>query len=70
MGTETIDRHILQIKLRWKIFIAQWEKALSEDKEVIVTGDINIDSLKWMKDNQAPNDSTYKKLYLLGSLNR
>ena len=45
---------------RWKLFIEQWEKAISEDKEVIVTGDVNINSLKWMKDDLPSTDSTYK----------
>ena len=45
---------------RWNIFINQWEKALSEDKEVIVTGDININSLKWMRDDLPSTDSVHK----------
>ena len=36
---------------RWSAFLGQWEKAIGEDKEVIVTGDINLNSLKWMRDN-------------------
>ena len=45
---------------RWKIFISQWESAIREDKEVIVIGDINLDSLKWMRDDLPPTDSTQK----------
>ena len=45
---------------RWKVFINQWEAAIREDKEVIVIGDININSLKWMKDDLPSNDSTQK----------
>ena len=45
---------------RWKTFLSSWEKAISEDKEVIVTGDINIDSLKWCKDDLPPTDSIHR----------
>ena len=45
---------------RWRIFIEKWEQALSEDKEVIVTGDVNINSLKWMRDDLSPSDSAAK----------
>ena len=38
----------------------QWEKAVLEDKEVIVTGDINFNSFKWMKDDLPANDSIHK----------
>ena len=43
---------------RWKIFIAQWELAISEGKEVICLGDINIDHLKWTRNNLSPNSVT------------
>ena len=32
---------------RWKIFIGQWESALSSSLEVLVTGDMNINHLDW-----------------------
>ena len=54
------SRAVTEQLFRWKIFIAQWEKAISEEKEVIVTGDINIDSLKWMRDDLPPSDSIHK----------
>ena len=38
----------------------KWEKAIIEDKEVIVTGDVNINSLKWMKGNLPATDSIYR----------
>ena len=41
---------------RWETFINKWESALDEDKEVIMLGDMNIDSLKWMKQDLPPND--------------
>ena len=43
---------------RWSSFLAIWETALMEGKEVIVMGDINLDFLKWTKTNLPPNDST------------
>ena len=46
--------------IRWKTLLNSWEKALIEDKEVIVVGDINIDSLKWCRDDLPSNDSTRK----------
>ena len=45
---------------RWSSFIMQWEKAIQEDKEVIVTGDINPNSFKWMRDDLPSSDSIYK----------
>ena len=45
---------------RWSAFLAQWERAIGEDKEVIVTGDININSLKWMRDDLPASDSIHK----------
>ena len=45
---------------RWKIFIKLWETAIREDKEVIVTGDININTLKWMRDDLPSTDSIHK----------
>ena len=50
---------------RWKLFIKQWEAAIREDKEVIVTGDININSLKWMRDDLPSTDSTQKLKLLI-----
>ena len=45
---------------RWELFLQQWDLAIREDKEVIVTGDINIDSFKWCRDDLPSTDSTYK----------
>ena len=53
---------------RWEIFLQQWEKAISEEKEVIVTGDINIDSFKWCRDDLPSTDSTYKLRPLIAAL--
>ena len=41
---------------RWIIFLDQWERALCEGKEVLVTGDVNIDQMNWCKDDvEAPS---------------
>ena len=39
---------------RWKKFLTQWERALSENKEVIVAMDANIDFLRWTSDSLQP----------------
>ena len=54
------SRSIASQLARWELFIKQWEQAIREDKEVIVTGDMNIDSLKWCRDDLPTTDSTYK----------
>ena len=46
---------------RWELVIENWEKGLRENKEVISTGDININSLKWMSDDLPRNDSIHKQ---------
>ena len=45
---------------RWCRFLTQWEAALSEGKEVIVMGDINLDFLKWTRTDLTPTDSTLR----------
>ena len=42
--------------------------ALNEGKEVIVTGDMNINSLKWMRDDLDPNDAVQKVKPLINTL--
>ena len=37
-----------------------WEKALQEDKEVIVTMDANLDFLTWREENLPPHHSSVK----------
>ena len=46
--------------VRWLVFLEQWERALAEDKEVIVAGDMNINHLDWTDDITASNQT--KKL--------
>ena len=45
---------------RWTMLIEKWECALNEGKEVILLGDINIDSLKWFKDGLPSSDPIHK----------
>ena len=53
---------------RWIIFIEQWERAISEGKEVICMGDMNIDHLKWARNNLPPNSITAKLRPLINLL--
>ena len=53
---------------RWKTFISQWERALDEDKEIIVTGDININHLEWTKSDLPANNQTKKLRPLIDEL--
>ena len=41
--------------LRWSSFLDQWEQAISEDKEIIVMGDMNINFLNWPSHMQPDN---------------
>ena len=36
---------------RWLIFLEQWERAISTGAEIIVSGDMNLNFLKWCDDN-------------------
>ena len=45
-------------KERWSALISQWERALSEDKEVLVLMDANIDFLRWTDPSPPANSST------------
>ena len=53
---------------RWSQLLDQWERALSEDKEVILAMDANIDFLKWTADNLSTNDNTYRMKPLIQEL--
>ena len=53
---------------RWKIFLDSWEKALDEDKEVIVQGDININSLKWTNLDPPASDNINRQRPLIDLL--
>ena len=47
---------------RWTVFLDNWEKALQEDKEVIVTLDANIDYLTWRNQDSIPPHSSSVRL--------
>ena len=53
---------------RWLMFLDQWERALLEDKEVIVAMDANIEFLKWTRSNQSASDSTARLKPLIEEL--
>jgi hypothetical protein len=53
---------------RWRQFLAQWERAISENKEVIVAMDANIDFLKWTSDNLPASDNTSRLKPLINDL--
>ena len=56
-----------QIK-RWDSFLGQWERAMDEDKEVIVTGDVNLNHLEWTRGDLPPNNQTKKNRPLIDAL--
>ena len=54
---------------RWTVFLDKWEKALQEDKEVIVIMDANIDHLTWrMNDSLPPHSSSFRLKSLIDAL--
>ena len=53
---------------RWTQLLNQWERALSEDKEVILAMDANIDFLKWTSDKLSSNDNTHRLKPLIEEL--
>ena len=53
---------------RWTILLECWERALKEGKEVILLGDINLNSLNWGYDDLPTNDTSYKLRQLVDLL--
>ena len=53
---------------RWRCFIDSWKRALAEGREVLVLGDINIDSLTWGLDDIAAMDKAYRQKDLISLL--
>ena len=53
---------------RFCSFLTQWEAALSEGREVIVMGDINLDFLKWARTDLSSTDSTVRLKPLIEAL--
>ena len=47
---------------RWNVFLDNWEKALLEDKEVIVALDANLDHLTWRVQDNLPSHSSSVRL--------
>ena len=45
---------------RWLVFLEKWENALSENKEVIVTLDANLDFLTWRQEGLPAHHSSVK----------
>ena len=50
---------------RWKEILTKWEKALSENREVLTMGDINVDSISWeiKWDEMPPYEKQKQQLY-------
>ena len=53
---------------RWLRFLEQWEKALEEDREVIVTLDANLDFLTWRDEELPAHHSSAKLKSLIDAL--
>ena len=64
----SISREISAQNDRWSVFLQQWERALDEDKEVIVLGDMNINHLEWTREDLPTNNQTYKLRPLISAL--
>ena len=59
-GPDSVSGSVAEQLQRWLIFIDMWGKVLREGKEVMVLGDINLDFLKWTRDNLPASDSSVK----------
>ena len=53
---------------RWLLFLDQWERSLSEDREVIVMGDMNINFLNWHRYDLPHNAQTTRLRPLINQL--
>ena len=45
---------------RWSGFLDQWETAISTGAEILVTGDINLNFLKWCDESISTSSHAYK----------
>ena len=54
--------------VRWLVFLEKWEKALQEDKEVIVTLDANLDFLTWRSEGLPTHHSSVRLRPLVDAL--
>ena len=64
----SVSRDLAAQKDRWSVFLGQWERALGEDREVIVLGDMNINHLEWSRDDLPPTNQTHKLKPLIQEL--
>ena len=53
---------------RWLVFLEMWEKALSENKEVVVALDANLDFLTWRQEDLPHHHSSVKLKALTDAL--
>ena len=58
--TDNTSASISEQLVRWLVFLEKWEKALQEDKEVIVTMDDNLDFLTWRSEGLPPHHSSVR----------
>ena len=63
-----VSRDLSAQRERWSAFLSQWERALDEDKEVIVLGDMNINHLEWTRTDLPHTNQTYKVKSLISDL--
>ena len=70
MGQENpaVSRDLSAQTSRWSDFLGQWERALDEDCEMIVLGDMNINHLEWTRTDLPSNNQTYKLKPLINDL--
>ena len=68
MGQNDDQSASIQVQLKkWNVFLDSWVRPLSEDKEVSVIGNVNLDFLKWKRNDLPPNDSSLKLRSLTNS---
>ena len=53
---------------RWTKFLDTWQKAIDEDKEIIVVGDLNLCHMKWNQPDLPKTSLTHKLLPLRNEL--
>ena len=74
--TDNTSASISEQLVRWLVFLEKWEKALQEDKEVIVNMHANLDFLTWRSEGLPTNhisgrlrplvDALFEKILPLG----
>ena len=67
--TDNTSASVQEQFARWSIFLDKWEAALTENKEVLVTLDANLDHLTWrMTDNLPSHHSSIRLKCLIDAL--